>query len=219
MSIEMVVFRGEAESLWQLVAMTTFGKCYPALWDGDQISVPIACFTHWPLSTHSSESFSGWGVRAPWCPLGWCVSGDLLGLAIGTPECWDLGFMCPTHGPHSECWCFPQEDTAAAVCSANPTHCWSWLQQISTQFDCTTDNKLLSMHLTDLKKCPQWKLLMLADSDWKSFQLHTSLRWLMQSPHDSCDLSDLLLLPLLTTWVPNSLLIRPLTETLHSISW
>jgi hypothetical protein len=31
MSIEMVVFRGEAESLWQLVAMTAFGKYYPVL--------------------------------------------------------------------------------------------------------------------------------------------------------------------------------------------
>jgi hypothetical protein len=49
MSIEMVVFRGEAESLWQLVAMTAFWKCYLVLWDGDQISVPIAFFIHTSL--------------------------------------------------------------------------------------------------------------------------------------------------------------------------
>jgi hypothetical protein len=63
------------------------------------------------LCTCSSGSFTGWGVSAPWCPVGWCISGDVLCLATSwelTTD-WRLNLGSPPCGPHSECWFLPHK--------------------------------------------------------------------------------------------------------------
>jgi hypothetical protein len=71
----------------------------------------------------SSGSFTGWGVSAPWCPVGWCMSGDVLCLATSwelTTD-WRLNLGSPPCGPHSECWFLPHKGGTSTIIQA-PSH-------------------------------------------------------------------------------------------------
>jgi hypothetical protein len=137
------------------------------------------------LCTCSSGSFPGWGVRVPWCPAGWCMSGDVLFLVKGQlTKDWDLNLGSTHCGPHTEGWSPPHKAWTSSVCCGPSLTLLSWLQA-NIMFYYAIGNHDLDYALDWLDDLyPQWNCTLLfvalhLNDHLKIFLISKLTGWLM----------------------------------------